>query len=416
MAYVVPNANDPAVLAVPAGAPRGMYPGQNTWSPRVGLAYAVAEKTVIRAGFGLYYDRMQGNPTFYTLNNPPYVGTTQYNYGNISNIKGGATVSAPWGSMQTMDSHLKVPYAEQFSFGIQRELPMRLFIETDYVGTLGRHLLSEPDINQPTWAVLGSVPSTINVNTIRPYAGFSTIQQFLSQATSNYNALQVLVTRRMGRIYFTGAYTFSKNLTDAAGDTESDVDPYNLHSTYGPAYSTSSAGSMDVRQAFHGTFMLNLPTLHNEKAWLRGPFGSWQLSGILHLQTGPYLTVTGNSPILGGTRVADYVGGPTLLPNPGPDGYFNRAAFTAPAAGRWGTAGVGDIQGPGMQIYNFSMTKFFKFGHDGRMNLRVRADFFNAFNHTNFQQPSTNVSSSNYGTISGANPPRNIQLGMKLQF
>ena len=114
-------------------------------------------------------------------------------------ITGGATVSAPWGTLQTTDPHLKTPYSEQLSFGIQRELPKHLFAEVDYVGTFGRHLLTEPDINQPTWAALAAAPSTVNLNSIRPYAGYSVIQQFESVGTSNYHALQARLERRPRR-------------------------------------------------------------------------------------------------------------------------------------------------------------------------------------------------------------------------
>src|ERR1019366_10431312 len=100
------------------------------------------------------------------------------------------------GTLQTMDSHLKIPYSEQVSFGIQRELPQHLFTEVDYVGTFGRHLLIEPDINQPSWAVLGAASSTANLNSLRPYAGYSIIQQFLSAGTSNYHRSE---ERRVGK-------------------------------------------------------------------------------------------------------------------------------------------------------------------------------------------------------------------------
>jgi hypothetical protein len=407
-AYLVPNANDPAVLSVPAGAPRGMYPSQGTWSPRVGFAFSIDPKTVIRGGYGLFYDRIQGNPTFYTLNNPPYVGSAQFQYGNLSNIAGGATVIPTWGTIQTIEPNLKIPYSQQFSFGIQRELPLHLLAQANYVGTLGRHLLDEPDINQPTFATVASVPSTTAENSIRPYVGYSTIQQFESRATSNYHGLQLYLTKRAGRVMFTAGYTFSKNLGDAASDTANNRDFYNLRQFYGPL-----TGGLDVRHVFVGTFIWNMPSLASQKVYLRGPLGSWQLSGVIHVQSGQYFTVTGTSPVISG-RVADYLGGPTTLPNPGPNGWFNPAAFAPAPQDRWGTAGAGDIEGPGMQIYNLSLTKFFALREN--MKLRVRADFFNAFNRVNFQGPENDISSTSFGTITSAYPPRNIQLGLKLQF
>jgi hypothetical protein len=406
--WLVPNAYSTAVLTVPTGAPRGEYTAQTAWQPRVGFAYALNEKTVIRGGFGLFYDRIQGNPTFYTLNNPPYVDSASFNYGNLSNITGGATVSAPWGSIQTIDPHMRVPYSEQFSFGIQRELPSGLFVEIEGVGTLSRHLLAEPDINQPSFAVVGSVASTTNENSIRPYPGFSTVQQFISAATGNYYGLQSKVTRRAGRVLFTAAYTFSKVLTDASSDTDNNEDYFNLHSYYGPA-------SFDVRHVAVGTAIWMLPELRDQSKFIRTPFGGWRASAIVHLQSGFYQTVTGSTAILG-TRLADYLGGPALLPNPGPNGWYNKAAFAAAPTGRWGTAGAGDIEGPGLAIYNISVMKYFNLKADGRTNIRLQADFINAFNHTNFQPPATTITSSDFGTISSAYPSRNIQLGLKWAF
>lgn len=415
LAYLVPNAGSAAVLGVPTGAPRGMYPSPSTWQPRVGFAWSLDAKTVIRGGFGMFYDRMQGNNTFPALNNPPYVGSVAYNYGNLASIAGGAAVSAPWGTIQSIGPGIKNPYSEQFSFGIQRELPERLFAAVTYVGSLGRHLIIEPDINQPTFATLANVPSTTNENSIRPFAGFSTIQQFLSAGTSNYHGLQAQISRRAGRVLFTTGYTWSKNLSDSMSDTENDSNYYNVKAMYGPAYSGNAGSSIDVRHVFFGTFIWYMPDLRGQPRYLRTPFGGWQLSATLHAQTGFYFTVVGSTAILG-NRAADYVGGPAVLPNPGVNGWINPAAFANAPQSRWGTSGAGNVQGPAMQTYNLSLTRFFYFGRDRRTNIRFRADFLNAMNNVNLQAPSLSITTTGFGTISAAYPPRNIQLGTKFTF
>jgi hypothetical protein len=408
--YVVPNANDPGVLGVPTGAPRGMYPSQAEWQPRIGFAFALNDKTVFRGGYGTFYDRIQGNPTFYTLNNPPYVGSVSFNNANLSNISGGATVNAPWGTIQTIDKGLKVPYTQQFSFGIQRNLPWGMFAETDVIGTLGRHLLVEPDINQPSWAVLASVPTNTNLNSIRPYAGYSTIQMFQSEATSNYYGMQLKLSRSLRTFHFSSGYTFSKVLTDASSDTQNDQNNFNIKTFYGPA-------SFDVRHVFFGTAFVDLPTLRNHRAYLRDTIGGWGLSAVVHLQSGFYYTPTGNNPyILSGSRIADYLGLPTSVDNPGPNGFWNRAAFKAAPVYRWGTSGAGILEGPGMQIYNLSLTKTYVVNERRGINLRLRADLINAFNHANFQGPQVNSSDTSFGTVSGAYPARNMQLGLRLTF
>jgi hypothetical protein len=405
--YLVPNAKDPAVLGVPDGGPRGMYPNHATWSPRVGFAYAVDDKTVLRGGFGLFYDRIQGNPTFYTLNNPPYVSSVSYNYGNLSNITGGATAPpAPFGTLQVTQQNLRVPYSEQFSFGIQRELPRHFFLEASYLGTLGRHLLVEPDMNQPAFSVLATASSTANENSLRPLAGYSKVQQFMSAATSNYHALQAQLSRRVGVVTFTGAYTLSKVLGNASGDTDNNLNYYNLYWMYGPL-------SYDANHVFTGSFVWDLPRLKSQPAFLRAPLGNWQFSGIIHLQSGFADNITGNTAILGG-READYIGGATLLPNPGPDGWFNPAAFAPAPQDRFGNSGNGNVREPGLQEYNLSVARFFNLTE--RMKLQFRADFINAFNHPNYQAAQTDRSNSAFGTISEAYPPRNIQFSMKLAF
>jgi hypothetical protein len=205
---------------------------------------------------------------------------------------------------------------------------------------------------------------------------------------------------------FTAGYTFAKVLGDASGDTDHNGNYDNVKLFYGPL-------DFDVRHVFVGTVTYDLPRLNGHAQYLRQSLGGWQLSGISHLQSGFHQTVTGAaSPVTG--RLADYIGGPTDLPDQGPNGWYNRAAFATAPYNRPGTSGAGTVVGPGMQLFNLSASKAF-YVHE-RVNLRFRADFINAFNHTNFQSPNVDRTSSNFGTISNTYAPRNIQMGLQLRF
>jgi hypothetical protein len=162
-------------------------------------------------------------------------------------------------------------------------------------------------MNQPGFSVLASASSTTNENSLRPFHGYSKVQQFMSAATSNYHALQVQLSRRAGNVTFTAAYTLSKVLGNWM---------------YGPL-------SYDANHVFTGSFVWDLPKLRSQPAFIRAPSGNWQFSGICS----PAVWVRrqhyreyGNCRRPG----SDYIGGSTMLPNPGPDGWFNPAAF-APA-------------------------------------------------------------------------------------
>src|SRR6185503_19799816 len=119
----------------------------------------------------------------------------------------------------------------------------------------------------------------------------------------------------------------------------------------------------------------------------------WEVSGISRYQSGAYFTVTGNTSI--GTRRADYVGGPVLLSDPGPNGWINPAAFAAAPATRRGNSGAGIVTGPNLQTWDFSMRK--QFNVTERFNIRVQADMFNALNHGNFRGPATVVTTAGFG-------------------
>lgn len=405
-----------ALSVVPVGAPRGFYQPADRLAPRFGFAYAPFgdDKTSIRGGFGMFYDKVEGNLIFSQVNVPPFLSTPQFENGNIANPSGGtASALAPFGTINAIDPNLNISYSMNFSLGVQRELPRGFFVEATYVGNEGRHLIRQPDINQASFAALAAnaaLPSAqrLSVNALRPYKGFSQIRMRLSDANSNYNGLQLYAAKRKGNLELTASYTWSKTLTDTSGngdDVDVGEDPFNRHTNYGPA-------SFDRRHIFVTTYDYQIPffsTLHGVGGAI---LSGWEISGITRYQSGGYFTVTGSTSI--GTRRADYLGGPVLLSNPGPNGWINPAAFATAPDGRRGTSGVGIVQGPNLQTWDFSMRKQFTITE--RVNLRFQADMFNAFNRANFRSPSTVVTTAGFGTIGSTGPARNIQFGLKLNF
>ncbi|PWT93756.1 MAG: TonB-dependent receptor [Blastocatellia bacterium] len=425
----VSNASSAALQAVPTGAPRGFYDAANKIAPRFGFSYAPFndDKTSIRGGFGMFYDKVEGNLIFSQVNVPPFLNSPQFENGNLANPSGGTpSALAPFGTINAIDPNLDIAYSMNFSLGVQRELPKGFFAEATYVGNLGRHLIRQPDLNAAPFdklAANAALPSAqrVSVNALRPYKGFTQIRYRLSDANSNYNGLQLYAAKRKGNLELTASYTWSKALTDTSGNGDTlDVgeDPFNRHYNYGVA-------TFDRRHIFVTTYDYHLPFFKNERGVTGALLSGWEVSGITRYQSGPYFTPTGSSSI--GTRRADYVGGPVLLSNPGPDGWINPAAFAAPPDTRRGNAGVGIVQGPSLQTWDFSMRK--QFSINERFKLRFQADMFNAFNRANYRAPdvgygsnSTNPdgsrkpSNASFGKIGAAGPARNIQFGLKLNF
>jgi hypothetical protein len=410
------SVSDAVLATVPTGASLGFYEAKNKLTPRFGFSYAPFDddKTSIRGGFGMFYDKVEGNLIFSQVNLPPFVSTPNFDNGNLSNPSGGTPSNAALlADINSIDPNLDIAYSMNFSLGVQRELPRGFFVEATYVGNLGRNLIRQPDINAPSFAALtANLPANgganVNINALRPYKGYNRILYRLSDANSNYNGLQLYAAKRKGNLELTVSYTWSKALTDTSGNGDGvDVgeDPFNRHSNYGVA-------TFDRRQIFVTTYDYQIPFFSKMKGIGGAVLSGWEISGITRYQSGPYLTITGNTAI--GTRRADYLGGPVLLADPGPNGWINPAAFAAAPATRRGNSGVGNVQGANLQTWDFSMRKQFSISE--RFNLRFQADMFNAFNRANFRGPATVITAGGFGTIGTAGPARNIQFGLKLNF
>ena len=436
------------------GYPAGCaYTNWKNFSPRVGVAWSLNSKTVIRAGGGIYYGTQDGNtllkmaqtlPTTYaqTLTENAYVPSV-----NIGNVFTPAIVGTASVQAAAIDPHQGTPYTPEWSFNIQRSLGNDTMIQIGYLGTVGVHLEQNVQVNNgmPGTAVkrpfygltLNSsvqaalaFPSTSNVVPV------TTINYFPHSAHSNYHALMLRAEHKFTHGFsLLSAFTFSKALSDApqyrndGGITGDENSPpqnsFDLAADRGLAYFNAK-----YRWVTSGVY--ELPFGKGKSMLQQGAgaavLGGWQVSGILQLQTGfPYTINYKGDPVnigggSGGILIRpNYVvnsGGQNVNPNLPSDQrttseYFNTAAFVQPIAS-FGDVGRNTMVGASMA--NLDVTLARNFAVAERHNLQFRAEFFNLANHPNYNLIGRVVNDPTFGIVQNQLPPRQIQLALKFSF
>ena len=433
------------------GVPKGLVDNHwATFGPRVGFAYDLTGngKTVLRGGFGTMYERIQGNDMYNAGANVPF--STNVSFNNVelenpsTNLANGQPLVAPItvASITGVDRiQNKLPVSYQYSFGVQHALSERTVFSVSYVGNQNRHQndYRENNLPDPSQFAPLFLNNNADYNTRVPYLGFNSIKMSEDVQNSHYNGLQMEIHSQIRRdLTLQAAYTLSKAYDPATGangvgDLNNVSNPYNHGYDYGPS-------GLDRLNIAFVNFIYDIPFLRtSSNKLLRSTVGGWQVSGIVTLTSGEPLNITeggitncaqatlpvactgslvgtGNiSSIIPNANNRPDVSGSVSYPKTVAN-WFNGSVFAPTVAGTWGNEPFNALRGPGRQNWNLSLFKSFLFSEERGSKLEFQANFFNAFNHTEFNSISTTFSSGNFGAITSAHDPREIQLGLKLYF
>jgi len=432
-AAVYDTATGALVRVGSGGVPRAGYePDRNNFAPRVGLAWTLGAEgeTVLRAGYGVYYDQSPLAPGEALYFNAPFFDSNLFFPlpGLPLTIENPFPSFFPFAlpdSALAVQRDLRTAYLQHWNANVQRQLWSAGLVELAYVGSKGTKLLSARDINQPRPSALP--PGLPFVP--RPNPRFDDVTLIESRASSSYHALQARYQQRFARgLAALVSYTFSKSLDDAsnffasAGDPNFPQNSYDLRAERGRS-------NFDVRHRLAASYTYDLPlgrgrALLSEAGWLTPLVSGWQTAGIVTLQTGRPFTValipeldnsgTGRAALGFGANDRPNLLRDPRLPDPTPERWFDTSAFAFPAPGTFGNAGRNILEGPGLRNFNASLLKNTAFGE--RLSLQLRAEVFNLFNRANFNQPDNFLGSPSFGRVTSAREPRRVQLGARLLF
>lgn len=402
---------------------------KTNFAPRVGFAYSLdaASKTVLRGGFGMFYERVEdglsgiGNQVPF-VNDPSashvYFSTPETSYLN------GATAATPTYAtgLSTWAHYYPLPESIQYSMGVQRQLSSSSLFTIAYVGNSDYHQSAIPNIN--SLPLNDTAHRLLNcggncgspggfTDPYRNFPGFTDITEFQNIAVSRYSGLQSAITiqTRHG-LDLGGQYTWSHATDDGQGDNAGNpTNPYSM------AYDKGNS-AYDRRHVFSANYAYTLPLMnHSSNYAARAVLGGWQITGVVRAQTGnPFnLGVNNNNIGLPGAgQRPDRVGKvsyPKTLTH-----WFDPTAFARPANLTFGNFGRNQLYGPGLVNFDTSLHKTIPLWREG-VKFEFNLDTYNTFNHLNPNNPaSTNQGANDMGVINSDYNPRFVQLGGHLSF
>jgi hypothetical protein len=408
----------------------GVLPYRKNFGPRFGFAYQARPHTVIRGGFGFFY-----NPTgseggsLRLFRQLPFGSTVTISPGDINpgpRVSDGFAplvpvdynlAKNPFGTVTAVDPHFRPSYAQQFNLTVEHEIaPAALLIKTAFVGNLGRHLYNTYNANQP---IPGPTATTVRRPLYAIAPAIADVNYFATNGLGSYYALQVTVDKRISKgLSGLMGYTWSHGIDDTplefgggpAGPLPQD-----------PRYRNIDRASsiIDIRHRLTASYLYSLPFGKGKSFLNRGGLvdlviGGWQTNGILTIQTGLPFSAVLQTSTTNGTASRPNVNGSVSYPRT-LQRWFDPSVFSSPAAYTYGNAGRNVLTGPGRVNWDMSLFKNFVIREQTRFELRAEA--FNVFNHPQFGLPNPNIGNAQVGTItSTVGNPRQLQLGLRFQF
>jgi hypothetical protein len=384
------------------------------WAPRLGFAYRLGERTVLRGGYGMFYEAegTSGRLNFHflpfsmseTVNATTNVVPNRSMADFFLGVPFGASVGSVGWNPLTLDAEFG--FDQRWNFGVQREIASRMSLEVNYVGTKGSNQQEAEPINLPP-----AGPGNIQLR--RPYPRFGNMNIHSQARSTEYHALQSKLQKRTsGGLWYLISYSYSSTKTTVpapgiGGNFTYDTGPANFDI---PHLLTMSFGA-ELPFGQGKRFLSNAGTLAN------GFLGGWQAQSIINFRSGLPFTPSVSRDVAntgaGGQRPNQI--GDGKLDNPTIDAWFDRSDFVVPADFNYGNTPRGILRGDHQWNVDFSLFK--RFGITDSQTLEFRAEAFNLLNSVYFDLPSTAIDTATGGRVTGtSNAARTLQFGLKYLF